>query len=754
VSGLERRYALLMSNSIFSTPHFTLNDHAADLGNAKIHTLVFDTPGEKVNKLSRKVIEEFKPVLDRLENLGKEGKIDALVLVSGKAGNFIAGADIEMFGEMKTAGDAAELSRTGQKLFARWEDLPFPTIAAVDGACLGGGCELALASSAIVMASDSVTRIGLPEVMLGVIPGTGGCIRLPQKVGIATALDLILSSKTLNADRAFKAGLIEASIPKPDFKNYALKWVKTNLKALQAGERLAKEPKLGGSGGLVGGAMEKTPMGRALIFSQAKKGVLGKTRGNYPAPLEVIDVIQSTGTRYGAALRGKARERAMEREAQGFGKMAVTDISRNLVRIFFMTEGVKKSKGLSATSSAVAHKVASAGVLGAGVMGGGIAQLLADKNIEARMKDLNNKALTLGVQAAITIFKKAVQRKKMTRRQMQQKLNQISPALDFDGFHSTQAVIEAIVENMDVKKKVLADLENYIKPDCIVASNTSSLSISKMQEALKHPDRFVGMHFFNPVHKMPLVEVIRGDKSSDEAVSTIFQFSKQLGKTPIVVKDAPGFLVNRLLMPYCNEAAHMLSEGVPIADLDRVMLKFGMPMGPVELIDEVGIDVGAKVAHILHDAFGERMQPSSLNDKMVKEGYLGKKNGKGFYPYDAKQKRLDFDPQIYQVLGVEPKTGAASDDEIRERCVLIMINEASRCLAEGVVSSAAEVDLGMIMGTGFPPFRGGLLRYADTLGSKVIVERLNEYSKRFGARFAPAEPLLLMAKENRAFYQA
>jgi 3-hydroxyacyl-CoA dehydrogenase/enoyl-CoA hydratase/3-hydroxybutyryl-CoA epimerase len=480
--------------------------------------------------------------------------------------------------------------------------------------------------------------------------------------------------------------------------------------------------------------------------------VLAKTRGNYPAPLAAIDVIKGSATGYRAHLRGKARDKAMEREAKAFGELAVSEVSKNLVRIFFMTEGVKKSKGVAAPQAASNSKIISAGVLGAGVMGGGIAQLLADKNIEARMKDINTQALSLGVQAATTIFKKSVQRRKISRREMQQKLNHISPALDFDGFRQTGAVIEAIVENIDVKKKVLADLENYVKPECVLASNTSSLSITKMQEALKHPERFVGMHFFNPVHKMPLVEVIRGEKSSDAAVSTIFQFSKQLGKTPIVVKDAPGFLVNRLLMPYLNEAAYMLSEGVPIQDLDRVMLGFGMPMGPVELIDEVGIDVGAKVAHILNDAFGARMEPSPLNDKMVKEGYLGKKNGKGFYPYDAKQKRGELDEKIYQVLGVSPKSGAASDEEIRERCVLVMINEASRCLAEGVVANASEVDLGMIMGTGFPPFRGGLLRYADTLGAKAIVERLNFYAKRFSARFQPADPLVVMAQENRGFY--
>jgi 3-hydroxyacyl-CoA dehydrogenase / enoyl-CoA hydratase / 3-hydroxybutyryl-CoA epimerase len=697
-------------------------------------------------------MEEFQPLLNLLETMGNAGKIDALVLLSGKTGNFIAGADIGMFTEVKTADDATELSRGGQKLFDHWEDLPFPTIAAVDGACLGGGCELSLASSAIVMSDDPAARIGLPEIMLGIIPGTGGCIRLPQKVGLASALDMILTSKTLTGDRAVRMGLVEVMLPRQDFRTSALRWVKNSLPALKEGRRLAKEPKLGGSGGLLGGMMEKTPMGRALIFSQAKKGVLAKTKGQYPAPLEAIDVIHSTGTGYGARLRGKERERAMVREADGFGRLAVSDISRNLVRIFFMTEGVKKSKGLPAGKVAEAHPIHQAGVLGAGVMGGGIAQLLAEKNISARMKDINTGALTLGIQAAVNIFKKDLQKKKITRRQMQQKLNLISPCLEFAGFHSNEAVIEAIVENLDVKKKVLADLENYVRPECVIASNTSSLSITKMQEALKHPERFVGMHFFNPVHKMPLVEVIRGEKSSDEAVTTIFQFSKKLGKTPIVVKDAPGFLVNRLLMPYLNEAAYMLSEGVPIEDLDRVMLAFGMPMGPIELIDEVGIDVGAKVAHILSDAFGERMQPSPLNDKMVKEGYFGKKNGKGFYPYDAKQKRLPLDPKIYGLIGITPNAHLISDTEILERCVLPMINEASRCLAEGVVATPAEVDLGMIMGTGFPSFRGGLLRYADTVGSKTLVERLSQYSQRLGARFVPAEPLTVMARENRGFY--
>lgn len=732
---------------------FTLADQSARLG-AKIWTCTFDLRSEKVNKLSREVMSQFDVLLGELEKMGKEGKIEALVLLSGKPGNFIAGADIELIQSAKSAEEAEQLSRSGQKLLDRWEDLTFPTIAAVQGAALGGGCEFTLASSALVMATDSATRIGLPEVMLGLVPGMGGCVRLPRKVGVAGALDLILTGKTLTAERAVKAGLAEAALPKENFPESAQRWVKTNLSALKEGKRLAKEPKLGGMGGTIGTLMERTPVGRNVIFKKAREGVMSKTKGQYPAPLEALDVLQSTGAAYGDRIRGAGREQAMAREAKGFGKLAATDVSKNLIRLFFLTEAVKKSKGLPAGTSAEAYAVQDAGVLGAGVMGGGIAQLFADKSVRTRMKDLNTQALATGIQSASKIFQKQMQRKKINRRQYLQKLNYIAPVMDYSGFPSTDLVVEAIVENMDIKKKVLAELEGNVRDNCVIASNTSSLSITEMQKALKHPERFAGMHFFNPVNKMPLIEVIRGAQSSDEAVSTVFQFSKLLGKTPIVVKDAPGFLVNRLLAPYLNEATYLIAEGVPIDYLDKVLLDFGMPMGPMELIDEVGVDVGAKVAHILHDAFGARMIPCPMNKKVVDAGRLGKKNGKGIYNYETEGKKTKkvLKPEIYELLGVTPSPGAVADEEILERCVLPMINEASRCIEEGVVASASEVDLGMIMGTGFPPFRGGLLRYADSLGAKLVVERLQKYQARFGARYEPAKALLARAEHGQKFY--
>lgn len=730
---------------------FHLNELTSQTGGVKLWSVTFDLPGEKVNKLSKAVMSEFRPLIEQLEKLGSQGKIDALILYSGKKGNFIAGADIEMIRQVTNAQDGEELSREGQKLADRWEDLPFPTVAAVNGAALGGGCELSLACSAIVMSNDPAAKIGVPEVMLGLIPGMGGTIRMPRKIGLANALDLILTGKTLNGERAAKMGLVEACLPKENFDEAVKRWTLTQIKKLKAGERIAKEPKLGGMGGPVGSFMEKSPL-KSVIFKKAREGVVSKTKGQYPAPLEALDVIQATGGTYGEKIRGKARDEAMAREAKGFGKLAATDISKNLIRIFFLTEGVKKSKGLPAGSSAQEYEVRSGAVLGAGVMGGGIAQLFADKAIPTRMKDLNSQALALGVQAATKIFQKQAQRKRISSRQALQKLNYIAPVVDYSGFNQADVVVEAIIENLDIKKKVFQELEGQVRKDCVLASNTSSLSVSKMQTVLKNPERFVGMHFFNPVNKMPLVEVIRGEKTSDEAVATIFQFSKKLGKTPIVVKDAPGFLVNRLLAPYLNEAVYLVADGAPIPDVDQVLLDFGMPMGPMELIDEVGVDVGEKVAHILYDAFGARMMPAPLNGKVVSAGRLGKKNGKGIYSYEGPKKTKQFDPQIYEILGVTPVKNSLSSDEILERCILPMINEASRCLEEGVVASASEVDLGMIMGTGFPPFRGGLLRYADSLGAKSVVERLRHYQAKLGARYEPASALLARAEHDQKFY--
>ena len=385
-------------------------------------------------------------------------------------------------------------------------------------------------------------------------------------------------------------------------------------------------------------------------------------------------------------------------------------------------------------------------------MGGGIAQLLADKGVNVIMKDLALAGLELGIQSALSLFKRSLKRKSITHRQFEQKLNRIAPTTTYEGFLGSQLVIEAVVEKMEVKQAVLKELEGFVHDDCVIATNTSSLSVSKMQSVMKKPERFAGMHFFNPVHKMPLVEVIRGDQSSDFAVSQVFQFSKQIGKTPVVVKDSPGFLVNRLLMPYLTEAAVMVTEGVRIEEMDPAMLEFGMPMGPIELIDEVGLDVGDKVGHILHDAFGERMSTPSTFEKLLALKRLGKKTGSGFYNYSGKDKKDKvLDSTIYNILGVTPVKNKITADEIVARCVFSMVNEAARCLEEKVVETPQDVDLGMIMGTGFPPFRGGLLRYADSYGVAKIVTELEALSKKYGMRFIPSDALKKVAVRGK-FY--
>jgi 3-hydroxyacyl-CoA dehydrogenase/enoyl-CoA hydratase/3-hydroxybutyryl-CoA epimerase len=717
--------------------------------NVSIAALYFDVAGEKVNTFNREVMTEFEALIETLKTRASE--FQALILFSKKTGNFIAGADITLFQAAKTAEEASDLSRAGHKLLAHWEDLPFPKVVAINGTCLGGGCELSLASTAIIMSSDPSSRIGLPETQLGVIPGMGGCIRMPWKIGVAQALDLILSGKTLTGEKAYQAGLADALIAKENFEETATNWVISNLEKLKSGERIAKEPKLGGMGGLAGKILESNPLTRKIIFKKARDGVMEKTKGQYPAVLEAIQVIEETGTHYEANFRGARREAAVEREAIGFGKMAATSISKNLIGLFFMTESVKKSNGLPSGKTAETKKIAYAGVLGAGVMGGGIAQLLADKNINVQMKDLQMSGLELGIQSALALFKKSLKRKSITQRQFDQKLSHITPTTDYEGFKNAEIVIEAVVEKMDVKKAVLKEVENFIPANCVIATNTSSLSVSEMQTAMKNPERFCGMHFFNPVHRMPLVEVIRGKLSNDFAVSQTFQFSKQIGKTPIVVKDSPGFLVNRLLMPYLSEAALMVEEGVRIEQIDGAMLSFGMPMGPIALIDEVGLDVGDKVGHILFDAFGDRMPLPKTFDKLLAQKRLGKKTGSGFYIYSEDKKNKELDPNIYTILGIAGRSEKILNEDVIDRCVLAMVNEAARCLEESVVSDAATVDLGMIVGTGFPPFRGGLLRYADSVGLEKVIARLQELAITYGKRFEPSDALKGFAKKGSFF---
>lgn len=693
-----------------------------------VGVIVFDQKGEKANKLSTiNMLRLFELFLE-VEN---NPEIKSLLIISRKPSIFIAGADIaEIKGLSEGKGDATSLMKL-QSVFTYLERLRVPTVAAIHGACMGGGTELVLSCDYRIATDDPKTKIALPEVQLGVLPGWGGTQRLPRLVGLEHALPMILSGKPLDGKKAKKIGLVDKVVP--------FEWLEE--KALEFATQIATKGKRKPSP-IALSWIEKIPGGSWLIFDQAKKQVLKETKGHYPAPLKALEVVRAT---YGGDL-----ERGLQVEAEAFAGLVTGSVSKSLVHVYYLNEGVKKDRGIEAiTGSRTIHRAA---VVGAGVMGGGIAQLFAAKDVHVRMKDLNWEAIQKGYQAAYKVFERMLKRRKMKLFDVQNAMARIEGTTHFGGFKDLDLVVEAVVENLDVKKKVFTDLEAQVGAKTILASNTSSLSLTEIAKATRDPKRVVGMHFFNPVDKMPLVEIIRGKETSDEAVATIFEFSKRLGKTPIVVGDGPGFVVNRILGAYLNEAVYLMTEGVPVTTLDKVIEKFGMPMGPATLLDEVGLDVGSKVAKILNHAFGDRMKPPALMEKLSAGGRLGRKSGEGIYLYPPGAKRGQPNPGLYSRLGIAENANAVSADQIEKRLIYPMVNEAARILDEKLVRKASDIDVGMIFGTGFPPFRGGLLKYADTTGLETIVGELDLLSKRFGERFKPSAPLSQMAMQKKTFY--
>ena len=682
----------------------------------------FDFPGEKINKFSTWVMQEFSGIVDELE---RSTDIRKVVVASRKPGIFIAGADVSEFQLVTSAEQAVEYTRFGQQVFHRFSKLPQVTVAAINGACVGGGCELALSCDWRVMSDSPKAQIGLPEVKLGIYPAWGGTTKMPRLIGLPAALDIILNGKTVEGKRAKKMGLVDEVVEPSILLDVAKRFA-------DKGKRKVK--------GRTKFYIEGNPLARNLIFSKARKAVLKQTHGHYPAPLAAIDVMA-----YGMSA---GVEKGLAREAEAVAPLIMGDVAQNLVRLFFLMEESKKDP-----FAVKPREISYVGVLGAGVMGGGIAQIVVDKtDAEVRMRDIQWQAIGGGMKAAARIWKKKVERRRMSRGEMQRKLSRISGTTDWSGFPRADVVIEAVVENVQIKRQVLAEFEGLAKEGAIFATNTSTIPITQIAENAKHPENVVGMHFFNPVDRMPLVEVIRGAKTSDLAMVTVAALSRKLGKTVVYVNDGPGFVVNRILGPYMNEAGFILEEGNEIGSIDKAMLDFGMPMGPMALLDEVGIDVAAKVANILGDAFGDRMTKSTVVEKLYADGRHGKKNGKGLYQYKD-GKRQGPDVSVYRVIGVgSPKPADAN--AVVERMLLAMINEASLILDEKIVASAAELDLAMIMGTGFPPFRGGLMRYADKLGTPYIQARLDELSSRHGRRFVANEPLRRLAQRDGKFYQA
>jgi 3-hydroxyacyl-CoA dehydrogenase/enoyl-CoA hydratase/3-hydroxybutyryl-CoA epimerase len=704
--------------------------------------LEFDTPGEKVNKYSRPVMLEFDRLLD---SLASRRDISALVLISRKKGIFIAGADVN---EIAKAGQGAdpEMVRGPHRTFNKLANLPFPTVAAIDGACLGGGCETALAMDWRLASDSPKTQIGLPEIKLGILPAWGGTTRLPRMIGLAGALDVILAGKVLDAKRARKAGLVDEVVPAAMLEEFAKGYARRKF-----GTKKRSNAGAGGGPARVREASLAERLlegpGKGIMFSKARAAVMKETKGHYPAPLAALSVVEKG---FGAPF-----EKALEYEVEGIGALIGTPTMRNLVGLFFRMEEVKKETGVESFGPGIKPRTISrVGVLGAGAMGGGIAQLAADKGLPVRMKDIKPEALALGYAQAARIWKEKLKKRRMTRSEFSGKMALIGGSLDYAGFETCEITIEAVLEKMAVKHAVLAEWEKVVPPAAIFASNTSTLPISEIAAPAAHPERVVGMHFFNPVYKMPLVEVIYGKKTDPEVTATIFDLAKKMGKTPVVVKDSPGFLVNRILGPYIAEAARLVLEGVDFTAVDKAMRAFGMPVGPIELLDDVGIDVAAKASETLSKTWPERMPADPALEKLVTLGRIGRKAKKGFYFYEG-ERRGGPDPDAYRDLGLSSpsKNPGLSSSEIQQRLILPMINEAAYCLAEGIVASPAKLDLAMIFGTGFPPFRGGLCAYADSLGAKAVVEGLQELAKQKGGRFAPAPLLIEMARTGKRFFE-
>lgn len=695
-----------------------------------------DLPGEPVNKLNAQVKDEFDTTLARLRD---DAGVKAVVIISGKADNFIAGADIEEFTRLGTREEFTKLSREGQQMLQRLDDFPKPVVCAINGACLGGGLELALACDWRVASDHPKTQLGLPEVQLGLLPGAGGCQRLPRLIGLSAALGIIMPGKTELAYKAFRLGMVDELVPKPILLATALAAAERLVAAGVPGRPVRRARK----GGLVGAIFDRSWPGRQFVYRKARKDTIKKSGGHYPAPIAALEAVK-------AGLE-RGMKTGLRVEHEKFGELAATDVSKNLIGIFFATTALKKDDGLPVGITAKARPVERMAVIGSGFMGAGIAgTVVSTAGLDVRVRDTELARVGKGLKAATDILTGRLKRKRITRFEFDRLAALLSGGTDFTAFPRADLVIEAVFEDLEVKRKVLAETEAATSPTTIFATNTSTIPIGDIAAHAARPGNVLGMHFFSPVDRMPLLEVIPTGHTSPDTIASAVQFGRRIGKTVIVVRDRPGFWVNRILIPYMNEAGQLFAEGVPMDLLDRLMTRFGFPVGPITLLDEVGLDVGAKAGKVMHQAFGDRLKPSDLIEKLLADKRMGRKNGRGFYHYHKDQKTGP-DETVYDLLGLKPRA-PADTTEIEQRLVYSMLNEAAMAMGEGVVRSPRDGDIGAIFGIGYPPFRGGPLRYIDQLGAAKVVEVLRALAAKHGDRFAPCDTLVRMAASGGRFY--
>ncbi|MCE2942578.1 MAG: fatty acid oxidation complex subunit alpha FadJ [Gemmatimonadota bacterium] len=697
-----------------------------------IAVVTFDLPGSPVNIFTAAVRDAFPPMLARLQ---ADATVRAIVFVSGKPDSFIAGADAEELGRIGSATEAERLSREGHALLDRVERSRAPVVAAIHGACLGGGLELAMACAYRIATDHPKTTLGLPEVQLGILPGGGGTQRMPRLVGLATALDMMLAGKAVKARKARAIGLVHEVVHPAILRQVAL----ARARELAAGTRAIPAPQ--GGRGAQAALLEGNSLGRAVVFRKAREQVLAKTRGNYPAPLAILDAV---------AAGYASRERGFAEEARRFGELTQTPVARELSYLFFATTAMKKDPGVPGTAPAP-HPVPRIAVLGAGFMGAGIAAVTAQQGIGVALKDAAHERVLAGLRGVRDILRQRLDRKAITRRQFADQLALVHGTVSHDGIAGVPLVVEAVFEDLRVKHEVLRDVEPLLPPHGVFASNTSTIPIAAIARAAARPERVLGLHFFSPVEKMPLLEVIVTPGTAPDAVTTAVAYGRRLGKTIVVVRDGPGFYVNRILAPYINEAGRLLDEGATIDAIDRALVAFGFPVGPMTLLDEVGLDIAGKSGAIVREAFGARMEPSQALQAVVRAGRLGRKGRSGFYAYDAKGRKQGVDASVYDLLPTGRPRGDVPAAEIVQRCTLAMVNEAARCLEEGIIASPRDGDIGAVFGIGFPPFRGGPFRHADALGVARVVEELEA---RFPGRFAPAESLVQLARRGGRFHPA
>lgn len=693
-----------------------------------VAVITIDVPGESMNTLKESFAKEVGELLTEIE---QSSDIQGVVISSGKPSSFVAGADIGMIDRCENAADAASLARQGQAMFDRIEQLSIPVVAAIHGPCLGGGLELAMACHVRIASDSDKTVLGLPEVQLGLLPGSGGTQRLPRIVGIQQGLTMILTGKQLRAKQARSRGLVTEVVPQSILLDVAIKH------ALNGKVKRAKA-KLSGLGWL----LESNRFGLEFLFNKAREQAQKKAKDNYPAIDKIINVVRK------GVFSG--HEAGLSAEADAFGELAMTAESYQLRQLFFATTEMKKETGADGVKPRTVQHV---GVLGGGLMGGGIAYVTAAKaGIPARIKDINEDGISHALHYSYERLQKKVKRGHMRRNELEKTMLRLSGTTEYKGFSRADVVIEAVFEDLELKQKMVADIEQCGSEKTIFATNTSSLPITQIAAKAARPENVIGLHYFSPVDKMPLAEIITHAGTADETIATTVALARKQGKTPIVVKDGAGFFVNRILAPYMNEAARLLLAGEPIEKLDKALVEWGFPVGPVTLLDEVGIDVAGKVAPILVDELGERFTAPDAFQRLLDDDRKGKKNQKGFYQYGKKVKGKPVDQSVYQVLGVNP-SGSLSEEQIALRCVLPMLNEAAYCLDEGIVRSARDGDIGAVFGIGFPPFRGGPYRFMDAFGISNVVNELQKLVAEQGERFAPAPLLMTMAEQQQRFYE-